>query len=115
MHGNGTGMHWVELGRAGTHWEAVDWYCSAPEWNWDVLGHTAMALGYSRMALNVLSCTGTNWSVMLCIGTALGQTGMELKCAGVHWHGTGVHWDGTGAALVCTGVVLGGTVTRLGA
>lgn len=37
--------HWDELGRAGTHWEAVDWYCNALEWNWDALGHAAMALG----------------------------------------------------------------------
>lgn len=99
------------------------------KWHWDALGGTGACwdtLGSSRLVLQCtgmeLGCvgtrcngTGTNWSVMLGIGIALGQTGMELKCAGMYWHGTGVHWDGTRAALVCTGVALGGTVTRLGA
>jgi len=47
-----------------------------------------MALRRRAMSLG---CTGTNWSVVMCSGIALGHTGMELGYVGMHWSGTGMH------------------------
>lgn len=73
-----TGMHWTGTGM---HWEAVEWY-------WDALGYTRIMLGRWRLAQRcseiLLGCTRANWSVLVFPKIALGDTGMELGCVGMH-------------------------------